>query len=152
MEEATTVKEKDIIEEIESYGQHQDIITANRDGDLFYVECPECHSTDLNAKRIIACRKCHTFFSVYFEDGFYRHSVLTEFGSINGYDNKITLLKLKPNDYFKTVLLPRNRKTLSRIKEKYPDLEVIVFYRDLHDGKDAHGHQKYRRYALVPLD
>ena len=145
--------EVDVVSEIESYGQHQSILTVNRDGDKFYIECPECHSTDLNSKRIISCRSCHTHFSVYLEDGFRSISVLTSFGTIGSYKEAIKLMELKPGDYFKVNLLGRNESRLNKIKEKYPDMKVIKLYRDLQkNGKDAHDHAKYKRYAIIPLD
>ena len=153
MEQEQTAIQKDIVTEIENYGHHQEILAVDRDGDLFYIECPNCHSTDLNTKSLIACRKCHTFFNIYFEDGFHKYTVFTDFGEINGYDNKIKLIQLKPKDYFKFKLHGKNENKLSKLKEKYPDMKVITLYRDLgDDGMDAHRHEKYRKYAIIPLD
>lgn len=151
----STKKDLDIIKEIESYGQHQDVLTANRDGDLYYIECPSCHSTELNSKRLIACKNCHTHFSVYLEDGFRTFKVITNSGTVSGSDGEIKLLELKPGNYFKVELLGRNNKfsIISNLKKKYPDLKIVTLERDLgEDGKDAHGHSKYKRYALIPLD
>jgi len=153
--EESTKQDLDIIKEIEGYGQHQDISVVNRDGDLYYIECPECHSTDLTARRLLTCRDCHTTFNLYFEDGYQRFSVITNFGRVDGYNGKMKLMELKPNAYFKTQLLGRNDKAtaLNEIKKKYPDMKIITLYRDLSkNGKDAHDHAKYKRYALIPLD
>ena len=39
------------------------------------------------------------------------------------------------------------------MKEKYPDMKITTLYRDLQkDGKDGHGHKRYRKYVLIPLD
>lgn len=144
--------EVDIVSEIEGYGQQQSISTVNRDGDLFYIECPECHSTDLNSKRIISCKSCHTHFSIYLEDGFKSISVLTEHGTIGNHKEVIKLMELKPGDYSKVNLLGRNEGRLNEIKEKYPDMKVIKLYKDLQkNGKDAHYHDEYKRYAIIPL-
>jgi len=151
----STRKEIDVVKEIEGYGQHQHIFTVNRDGDLYYIECPECHSTALTSKRLLGCKSCHTRFSLYFEDGFRSLSVITNSGTVSGSNGKIKLLELKPKAYFKSQLLGRNDnpKAMSDLKKKYPDLKVIILNKDLQkDGKDAHGHQQYKRYALIPLD
>jgi hypothetical protein len=149
--EQTTINQETFKEEIDRYGQHQNIITANRDGDLFYIECPECHSTDLNSNRLICCRNCHTFFSLYFEDGFKVFWTETNNGTIHGYDNKIKLIQLKKNDVFLKYLMPRNEHRIEELKKDYPDLKVITLMRDFKDGTDGHKHEKYKKYALIPL-
>lgn len=153
-EEQTEANKKSLVEEIEGYGQHQDILTANRDGDLFYIECPTCHSTDLNTKRIVSCRDCHTHFSLYFEDGLKSFPTITQSGAIAPMHGgvEIKLLKLKPGDYFLTNVLGRNAAHIDELKTKYPDLKVVKLKRDLHNGTDAHNHQQYKRFVLIPLD
>ncbi len=153
-EEQTEANKKSLIDEIEGYGQHQSIYAANRDGDLFYIECPSCHSTDLNTKRIMSCRKCHTHFSLYLEDGFQTFPAITQSGSINPLHggNEIKLAKLKPGDYFLTNILGRNVTRIDELKAKYPDLKIVKLGRDLSNGTDAHGHAEYKRFVLIPLD
>jgi len=36
-------KPLDIVAEVKGYKQNQHLHAVNRDGDLFFVECPECH-------------------------------------------------------------------------------------------------------------
>jgi nitrate/TMAO reductase-like tetraheme cytochrome c subunit len=133
----------------------QKLTIINRDGDNFFVECPNCHSTDLNGQRILSCRSCHTHFQPYYEDGCTTFNVETDHGTISAND-VISVIGLKgKDDYFKKILHGRNdyEEKLNKLKEKYPNLKVIRIYRDLQkNGKDSHGHERYRRFALIPLD
>ena len=149
-------KQHDVVAEIEGYGNQESIVAINRDGDLFFVECPVCHSTDIQSRRILACRSCHEHFMPYYEDGCQTINVDNEFGSVRpNSEGKVCLIELKKNDYFKKVLLGRNDKpeVLAKIKAKYPEMRVLRLPADLQkNGKDAHGHKSYKRYALIPLD
>lgn len=49
------------------------------------------------------------------------------------------------------ILYGRNEHRLSELKEKYPNMKVVTLTRDLRGGHDAHGHGKYKKYALIPL-
>ena len=152
--ETTQGQRKSIVEEIEGYGNRQDLVVIDRDGDKYFAECPSCHSTDLNGQRLLSCRTCHTHFQPYYEDGVSFYRVDTEHGSISN-NEEIKLIELKPDAYFKKILYGRNDypERLEELKEKYPNLKVLKIARDLQkDGKDAHGHHNYKRYALIPLD
>jgi len=153
--EATSSERKGIIEEIESYSHAQTLLAINRDGDKYYVECPSCNSTSLNKNTLLSCKTCHTHFQPYYEDGLISYNVDTESNGINGSMGEIKILEVKPDAYFKQILLGRNDypEHLEKLREKYPDMKVIKLSKDLQpDGKDAHGHEKYKRYALIPLD
>ena len=152
-ETTSSAKRESLVEEIEKYGNQQNLICANRDGDLYFIECPKCHSTDLNTQRLIGCRYCHTRFSLYFEDGMRIFHLDNEMGTASPSNGRIKIIELKKDDYFSKILLPRNEKRLNELKEKYPDFKVIILNKDLRkDGKDAHGHHKYESFALVPID
>jgi hypothetical protein len=144
----------DIVAEVKGYRQTQYVHAVNRDGDMHFIECPECHTTNVNSLRLFGCKKCHTRFSLYGEDGFQTYCVESESGTVNPFDKKITLLRLKSNDWFLKNHLPRNDGTLDDLKKEFPDMKVIKLYQDLDriSGKDAHGHEKYKRYALIPLN
>ena len=107
----------------------------NRDGDLFLVECPECHRQHVwyeKGKKGFECYKCRIIFSVYREDGV------------------VKLVDFRKGDiqYF-----PR-----TAYREFYPDHLYVLgiegdapwwwgkkaIYRDLHDGMDAHRHRAYK--------
>ncbi len=150
--EAQQSSKTGIVAEVQEYKQKQDVHAVNRDGDLYFIECPECHTTDVNMLKMFGCRKCHTRFSVYPEDGFKWFCVETEFGDVHAFDNTIKLLQLRPDDYFLKDLLPRNSGQLKELRKAFPNMKVIELSRDLHEGKDAHGHQKYKKYALIPLN
>ena len=68
MDEATKPK-LDNITELEGYGYLQTLWIVNRDGDRYYIECPDCHTTNLNNIRLFGCKSCHTRFTIYGEDG-----------------------------------------------------------------------------------
>lgn len=143
-----------IVDEVKGYSQTQTVHVVNRDGDLYFIECPECHTTDINAQRIFGCRKCHVRFCVYAEDGISSFCVQTESGTVTPFDKKIKILQLKKGDYFHKNHLPRNDGQMSTLKAAFPEMKVITLYRDFQkeSGKDAHGHERYRRYALIPLN
>lgn len=146
---------KSIVEEVEDYSHGERLMIVNRDGDEYYIECPECHSSSLNAQHIFGCKKCFTRFQLYLEDGFSQEMVETEFNGISsGLNGEIKVIELKPDAYFKKILYGRNDypETIDELREKYPDLKIKTYKRDLRDGNDAHGHGKYKRYALIPLD
>ena len=115
-----------IVEEIDGYSESQELMTVNRDGDKFYIECPECHSTDLDKQRIFGCKDCHTRFTVYLEDGFDSIDVDTDFGSLGSYEG-IKVVALKGDDSgfgdYK-VLHGRNQRdgVLEEIRKKYPKI------------------------------
>lgn len=137
--------------ELEGYKKEHTLLAADRDGDLYFIECPECHSLDIHTIRLFACRCCHTFFKVYTEDGLRVLTVENDFGSIGSYGNELKLLKLSPEADTHKILFGRNEHRLSELKEKYPKMKVVTLERDLHGGHDAHGHEKYKKYALIPL-
>jgi hypothetical protein len=141
-----------LIDEVEGYKQEHTLQVVNRDGDLYYVECPECHGVDLHTIELFACRSCHTFFKAYTEDGLITFTVENEGGGLGTYGKKVKLLKLLfSHDTYK-ILHGRNEHRLSELESKYPELQVITLERDLNKiGCDAHGHSKYKKYALIPL-
>lgn len=146
--------ESDIVAEVKSYRQLQDVHAVNRDGDLYFIECPECHTTNVNALKLFGCKSCHTRFSLYGEDGFKSFRVESESGPVSAHSNRIHLLQLKTGDYFVKEHLPRNDGQLGELKKAFPEMKVIELSRDFRSdtGKDAHGHQRYKRYALIPLN
>lgn len=144
----------DVVKEIENYNHRATLLIVDRDGENFFIECPDCHSTDLNSMRLISCKKCHTHFTLYFEDGFKDQDVFTDGYPVSDRE-KVKIIALKgKNDYFKHILYPKydNDGDLKKLKDKYPEMRIITIYRDLHNGKDAHQHQKYKKYALIPLN
>lgn len=147
-------RRRSLVEELENYRNEHVITAANRDGDLFYVECPECGSLDLNIRRFVACRNCHTFFSLYFEDGMKRIDVENDFSSISAHGENLKLISLDSQDHVKKILYGRNKNRLGELKEKYPDAKVMTLYRDFNPKTkmDGHNHHQYRRFAIIPLD
>ena len=143
---------KDINEELESYQNDQDLFVVNREGDKYYIECPECHSTNIQSRRFFSCCKCHTHFQAYLEDGFSIHRVLMQGGSINT-NEEIKLVYLKPSDYFCHIIYGRNDRPeiIDKIKAKHPEAKIVKIARDLRRGKDAHGHSRYNRFVMIPL-
>ena len=127
---------------------------VNRDGDKYYIECPKCHGLELASRRMFSCKGCFTHFELYLEDGYVRKSVDVESGSLNAYSDEISYIELEPDDYFAKVLYGRNdhEKPLKELMEKYPDMKICRIKKDLRNGKDAHGHEKYERFAIIPLD
>jgi hypothetical protein len=117
---------------------------ANRDGDLYYIECPECSCVDLKAKRIMMCRSCGQHFSLYFEDGS-RNFDVRQFGSTFS-DKEVKIILLEEKDKEWHVPFPRHN------IESMEPVKIKTLYRDLNDGKDGHGHERYRKFALIPLD
>ena len=118
---------------------------ANRDGDLFYIECPDCHCVDLKAKRMMMCRECGQHFSLYFEDG-HKSFDIKKLGKTFSGDKEFDIIKLDSNDWHWYVPYPRHN------VESMQPAEIKILRRDLNGGEDAHGHERYRRYALIPLD
>lgn len=155
--EETTCEQgrKEIIEELESYGNLQHFWYANRDGDKYFIECPECHQTNLNAIRLFGCTSCHTRFTVYPEDGISMTCLYTEMHSVRRCGKEpITVVSLNKKDaYFRQILYGRNSGKKEEIIEKCPGSEIKEFKPDLQkNGKDAHGHEPYKRYILIPID
>ena len=110
---------KDIIEELKSYGNLQDLWYVNRDGDKFFIECPECHTTDLNAIRLFGCKSCHTRFHVYGEDGISSTCLYTQMSAARRYGkDPITVVSLQKNDYFKHILYGRNSNKKEEFKNR----------------------------------
>ena len=147
--------ERDVVKEIENYGNTRKLAVINRDGDKYYAECPSCHSTDLNGQRLLSCKSCHTHFQAYYEDGFHFMNVDTDHGSISSSSGEVKVIELEPDAYFKKILHGRNDypEHIDKLRVKYPDMKILKIARDLgKDGKDAHGHAKYKRFALIPLD
>lgn len=107
----------------------------NRDGDLFLVECPECHSQYVwfvEGSKVFECYKCRIRFSVYREDGVVR---LVDFrkGNIQ-YFPRTAYRDFYP-DHFYTLGIEGDAPWWWGKK---------AVYRDLHDGMDAHRHQPYK--------
>ena len=137
-----------ISKELEGYKNNTSLHVVNRDGDLFYIECPNCHNTELISRRFFGCKHCMENFSVYCEDGLKYYSINSDFGSLSSGDT-IKLIRLKRNDYFCVPLYGRNEKRIEELKKEYPDMEIINLYRDLqNDNKDAHSHCEYKRFTI----
>lgn len=108
----------------------------DRDGDLFLVECPVCHDQGVfwdQERRVFACRggsmNGHAF-RVYLEDGVrpirdHRKGDVREFPAAVVYDDAVKTWRLG---------LKRDAPWWWRRRD---------LYRDLHDGKDGHGHKPY---------
>jgi hypothetical protein len=95
--------DRSLAEELESYKNRQKIHAADRDGDLYVIECPDCGSTDLNVARFFGCKKCHTRFSVYTEDGLREFELETGFGEARVYDEGLNMIALNPEKGLATV-------------------------------------------------
>ncbi len=151
MNEEKTIKQFSIKKVLEGYGHHTSIHYVSRDGDKHFIECPECHSTELNVIKIMRCKCCHTSFSLNFEDGFYNQSVITDMGSVSSQEEVKLIALDKDKDYFKHIVHPKFQDV--DFKKHFPNSEVLILRRDLQtNGKDAHDHAKYKRYAIIPLD
>lgn len=138
-----------IKEELGSYDEKHSLFVANRDGDLYYVECPECSGTDLTQFRLLGCKRCHTRFSVYFEDGFKSFEVQAD-GNISSYD-KLKLVQPDPQDSSYFIWHGRNADRIEELKSHYPMAKVITLLKDYKNGKDGHGHEEYSKYVLIPI-
>jgi len=150
-DENNTQKRVSIIKEVEGYKNNTDLYAVNRDGDLFYIECPNCHNVELIKRTFFGCKHCMENFSVYCEDGLRHYPVNSDFGSLSSRDT-IKLIQLKDNDYFYIPLYGRNEKRVNGLKGKYPNMKIINLDRDLqNDNRDAHGHCKYKRFAIIRL-
>lgn len=121
---------RDIVEELESYGHYQHLWIVNRDGDKFYIECPDCHNTDLTSKRIYGCTKCHTQFTVHPEDGTSYQTLITEMGPSRGRE-EIKIIGKGQDSYFKQVLYPRNYSKIDEIKKSWPNAHITTLSNDL---------------------
>jgi len=142
----------DVIKEIEDYNIPHKIHTVNRDGDKFFITCPECDNMDLTSLTVLGCKRCHTQFTLYFEDGYDTIDFdSASIGNPSYFDNKLKLIELDGKK--RKVLYGRNNQKIDDIKSKYPNAKIVTLCKDLQkDGKDAHGHGKYKRYALIPLN
>ncbi len=119
---------------------------ANRDGDLYYINCPDCDCTDLQKISLYMCRTCGTHFDLYHEDG--RKEILLRDYPYQTERRMLIGTFDKEGDYFEEWF-----KITPRIESyNLPFLRTKTLYKDLQkDGKDGHGHHKYKRYALIPL-
>lgn len=117
------------------------LLAANRDGDLFYAECPECHGVDLKSKRIIMCRDCGQHFIMYFEDGFLQFDVMNSGGSFHR-DKEARIIRLEKNGNWYAPFPRHDIASMNPVEQK-------VLYRDLRNGKDAHGHAEYERITII---
>lgn len=113
----------------------------NRDGDLFLTECPKCHSQNvsLNEKtKHFYCRKCDVIFEVYKEDGAVRimdhRKGDVDFPAVAVWDKPCKVYRLG-------------------IRQDAPWWwESRAVLQDLHNGKDAHGHEKYKVVGSQPRE
>jgi len=148
MESNTCKKRNDKEEMMSNYDDKFDLHCANRDGDLFFIECPSCHHVDLKAKKILMCRDCGQHFVPYFEDGHKIIKNVKKFGKTL-YDEVRLVTFDKKDDYFKVWHVPYPRHD---IKGMNPN-EIIYLRRDLRkDMKDGHGHEKYKKFLLIPVE
>lgn len=130
---------------------HRTVYAVDRDGDLFLVECPQCHDTqsiifnwdyerqstyvDSVPAKVFQCSMCSIGFRVYLEDGLRR---------IVDHRDGVPPLPSK-------VVWDDNRTIHLGISGDAPwwwrrrEIE-----RDLHDGKDAHGHKPYELVPVTP--
>ena len=107
----------------------------NRDGDLFLVECPQCHRQCIQfveKKKIFECYKCRIRFSVYREDGIVR---LVDFRKGNIQHFPRTAYRDIDSEKFYRLGIENDAPWWWRKK---------AIYQDLHNGMDAHGHKPYK--------
>ena len=138
-----SLKNVDDLRPRRKYGQNIKY-AIDRDGDLFVVECPSCHSQesleeeDKRCRGIFRCQKstCNTLFEVYTEDGVrvihdYREGDLEKWAVLT-YDND---------------------RLCAGISEDAPWWwpRKVVTARDLNreTGKDAHGHHPYYKLSRI---
>lgn len=145
-------RERDLLEELKGYGHESTLWVVNRGGDLYFIECPACHSIEVDKEVLFGCRCCKGYFDVNPEDGFRAIRVLTDLGPVRSYDKKIKLIGLKQDPYAHQQVYGRNERKLKELLERCPEAKILIINRDLHAGRDAHGHSRYNRYALIPLD
>jgi hypothetical protein len=111
----------------------------NRDGDYFVPECPTCHTTHLcfvKEKSYFECYMCSQFVSIYLEDGI-----------ILALDHRRGNIPLPTY-----VVIDDNNKWHIGIEEEAPSWwQRREIYRDLHNGKDAHGHHYYLTGGITTL-
>jgi ribosomal protein L37AE/L43A len=117
------------------------IYAVNRDGDLGYIECPDCHKLDLKKKTIFMCKDCGQHFMIYTEDGIKYFPTYVGIGiSASG---AIKLVKEK-DGHFSTYVMPREYNSITK------EMKVTELWRDLQsNGKDAHGHDFYRKVNII---
>ena len=116
----------------------------NRDGDFYLVECPECHSQDIWCDRetwLFHCKYMHgRAFRVYTEDGVvkmldHRDGDIPHFPTMAAHDPGANVWRLGLR------------------KEDHPWWWTRrKVYRDLHGGKDAHGHRAYEPVEIPTGD
>ena len=117
------------------------IYAVNRDGDLGYIECPDCHKIDLKKKIVFMCKDCGQHFMIDTEDGIKNFPTYAGIGvSASG-----TIKLVKEQDgYFSTYVMPREYNNITR------EMKVNELWRDLQpNGKDAHGHDYYRKVNII---
>ena len=154
-DEATQSSRPSLAEELSGYKHTVTLHMADRDGDRYYVECPECHSMrDIRAKRIMACGSCFTHFNLYFEDGHRRIDLTTQDPWISGGDEIKVLWTKGKREGTPYILYGRNnhKNRLDKLRETYPDMYIETIERDLHGGMDAHGHERYTTYDVKPRE
>ena len=127
--------------------EQQNIFCANRDGDLYYIECPECHSTDLKRPHMFMCRDCGTFFYLYTEDGIKNYWWVRVNHTIRNQDKEIIIMTDERGRHYS----PFERQQEQLKKELGDSLKrTEIIYRDLREnGKDAHRHQKYQKFLVI---
>jgi len=146
---------QNIAEELYNYHHKQNLLCANRDGDLYYIECPSCHSTDVHRRTFVGCRSCHTQFQLYFEDGIRTIDIRTDLSNLSAREDAHFVEIKRPNRHSTEAHIwhPRNEKRFEELLKSHPEAKKLTLYRDLQiDGKDGHGHELYRRFAIIPLD
>lgn len=154
--EASSSSRPPIDQELYNYHHKQTLLCANRDGDLYYIECPSCHSTNVHRRTFVGCRSCHTQFQLYFEDGCRTQDIHTDLSNLSARGDKTEFVEIKrPNRRVTDAHIwhPRNEKRFKELQDSHPEARKLTLYRDLQkDGKDGHGHSPYTRFAIIPLD
>jgi len=142
----TCCREVSVLSELE---EKQDLYCINRDGDLHYVECPECYSTDLKKPHLFLCRNCGINFDVSKEDGVKRLAYIKVNYSIKKGKPKLKIIVDKRGRYY----LPFERQVEQLIEELGEEYDkTILVSKDLREnGKDAHGHAKYQKYLVIKI-
>lgn len=107
------------------------VYAINRDGDMYLVECPQCHNTQhlwKEQKKPFECNRCQIAFSVYTEDGVVRLK-----------DHRAGNIPLP------AVAVRDDQGTwhLGIAKDAPWWWTRRTVERDLHEGKDGHGHYPY---------
>ena len=164
-ENANTYRPRDLIEELESYKHTNRVELVDRDGDLHYINCPECDNHSVRSKKLYMCLHCGMHFSLYLEDGSRYIEINDQYGSVSGHGKEMVVLSFSGE--FKThsddvvIIYPRHfinneyndKGILEIVREKYPNAQMKTQYRDLNrrTGKDAHSHEYYTQYSLTPV-